>query len=234
MTVSSGSIVPVARGTASASLRVDEHLEPGERSRIVGELGDVVVVVVGQQHVRGRRGRPPDRLESGGDRAAGVDEDGVAARLVGDQVGVRQQLSGIERSRIMAATLPRDARGTLPPMELIHTCYRIGDIDRSVAFYEALGFEEIGRMPIRDEAINVFMGLPGDGAAARADLQPRRRLLRARHRLQPHRRRGRGPRRARSAGSPRRASSPRSRPTPSATAARGCASCATRTAIGSS
>jgi lactoylglutathione lyase len=49
-------------------------------------------------------------------------------------------------------------------MELIHTCYRIGDIDRSVAFYEALGFEELSRMPIRDEAINVFMGLPGDGA----------------------------------------------------------------------
>jgi lactoylglutathione lyase len=47
---------------------------------------------------------------------------------------------------------------------LIHTCYRIGDIDRSVAFYEALGFEEVGRMPIRDEAVNVFMGLPGDGA----------------------------------------------------------------------
>jgi lactoylglutathione lyase len=48
-------------------------------------------------------------------------------------------------------------------MELIHTCYRIGEIDRSVAFYEALGFEELRRMPIRDEAINVFMGLPGDG-----------------------------------------------------------------------
>ncbi|MFL5844769.1 MAG: VOC family protein [Solirubrobacteraceae bacterium] len=48
-------------------------------------------------------------------------------------------------------------------MQLIHTCYRIGDIDRSVSFYEALGFEEVGRMPIRDEAINVFMGLPGDG-----------------------------------------------------------------------
>jgi lactoylglutathione lyase len=47
--------------------------------------------------------------------------------------------------------------------ELIHTCYRIGDIDRSVEFYKALGFEEVGRMPIRDEAINVFMGLPGDG-----------------------------------------------------------------------
>ena len=49
-------------------------------------------------------------------------------------------------------------------MELIHTCYRITDIDRSVAFYEALGFEERARMPIREEAINVFMGLPGDGA----------------------------------------------------------------------
>ena len=48
--------------------------------------------------------------------------------------------------------------------ELIHTCYRIVDIDRSVSFYEKLGFEEVGRIPIRDEAINVFMGLPGDGA----------------------------------------------------------------------
>mgnify|MGYP000468692391 FL=1 len=48
-------------------------------------------------------------------------------------------------------------------MELIHTCYRITDIDRSVAFYRALGFEERRRMPIREEAINVFMGLPGDG-----------------------------------------------------------------------
>src|SRR3954467_10324796 len=47
---------------------------------------------------------------------------------------------------------------------LIHTCYRIGEIDRSVAFYRALGFEESGRMRVHDEATNVFMGLPGDGA----------------------------------------------------------------------
>jgi lactoylglutathione lyase len=47
--------------------------------------------------------------------------------------------------------------------ELIHTCYRILDIDRSVEFYEQLGFEEVGRLPIRDEAINVFMGLKDDG-----------------------------------------------------------------------
>jgi lactoylglutathione lyase len=48
--------------------------------------------------------------------------------------------------------------------ELIHTCYRILDVDRSVEFYEKLGFEERGRLPIRDEAVNVFMGLPDDGA----------------------------------------------------------------------
>jgi lactoylglutathione lyase len=47
-------------------------------------------------------------------------------------------------------------------MELIHTCYRITDPDRSVAFYEALGFEKRRELPIRDEAVNIFMGLPGD------------------------------------------------------------------------
>jgi lactoylglutathione lyase len=44
----------------------------------------------------------------------------------------------------------------------LHTCYRIGDIDRSVAFYEQLGFDEVRRMPIGDEAINVFMALPDE------------------------------------------------------------------------
>lgn len=48
-------------------------------------------------------------------------------------------------------------------MELIHTCYRITDPDRSVAFYSALGFDERRRVPIRDEAVNIFLGLPGDG-----------------------------------------------------------------------
>jgi lactoylglutathione lyase len=44
----------------------------------------------------------------------------------------------------------------------LHTCYRIGDIDRSVEFYETLGLQEVGRMPIGEEAINVFMGIPGE------------------------------------------------------------------------
>ena len=55
-------------------------------------------------------------------------------------------------------------------MSLLHTCYRITDIDRSVAFYEALGFEERRRAPIRDEAINVFMSLPDDGPEPKLEL----------------------------------------------------------------
>ena len=55
-------------------------------------------------------------------------------------------------------------------MALLHTCYRITDIDRSVAFYRALGFEEIRRMPIRDEAVNVFLNQPGDGEEPRLEL----------------------------------------------------------------
>jgi len=55
-------------------------------------------------------------------------------------------------------------------MSLIHTCYRIMEIDRSVAFYEALGFREVKRAPIREEAINVFMNLPEDGDEPRLEL----------------------------------------------------------------
>ena len=46
-------------------------------------------------------------------------------------------------------------------MELVHTCYRITDPERSVAFYEALGLEKRRELPIRDEAVNYFLGVPG-------------------------------------------------------------------------
>jgi lactoylglutathione lyase len=46
-------------------------------------------------------------------------------------------------------------------MELIHTCYRVTDPDRSISFYEALGFERRRELPIRDEAVNYFLGIPG-------------------------------------------------------------------------
>ena len=55
---------------------------------------------------------------------------------------------------------------------LIHTCYRITDIDRSVAFYDALGFEEVGRFQLPDGATNVFMGLPDDGARLELTYNP--------------------------------------------------------------
>jgi lactoylglutathione lyase len=46
-------------------------------------------------------------------------------------------------------------------VELIHTCYRVKDPNVSVAFYEALGFEKRRELPIRDEAVNYFLGIPG-------------------------------------------------------------------------
>jgi lactoylglutathione lyase len=55
---------------------------------------------------------------------------------------------------------------------LIHTCYRITDIDRSVDFYKALGFEEVGRFQLPDGATNVFMGLPDDGARLELTFNP--------------------------------------------------------------
>jgi lactoylglutathione lyase len=58
----------------------------------------------------------------------------------------------------------------LHAMPLIHTCYRITDIEKSVAFYEALGFREVGRIPIKDEAVNVFMNQPGDGDMPKLEL----------------------------------------------------------------
>jgi lactoylglutathione lyase len=63
---------------------------------------------------------------------------------------------------------PRRSSRTWPPesdyalgVELIHTCYRITDPERSIAFYEALGFEKRRELPIRDEAVNYFLGVPG-------------------------------------------------------------------------
>ena len=47
-------------------------------------------------------------------------------------------------------------------MKYAHVCYRIHDIDRSLEFYcGALGFKELRRVPIRDEAINVYVSPEG-------------------------------------------------------------------------
>lgn len=47
-------------------------------------------------------------------------------------------------------------------MQLVHTCYRITDPERSIAFYEALGLEKRRELPIREEAVNYFLGVPGE------------------------------------------------------------------------
>jgi lactoylglutathione lyase len=45
----------------------------------------------------------------------------------------------------------------------LHTCYRVADLDRAIAFYtECLGMELRRRVPIRDEAVNAFLSFPGD------------------------------------------------------------------------
>ena len=47
-------------------------------------------------------------------------------------------------------------------MRLVHTNVRVRDIDESLRFYEALGFERRGRLQF-DGAYNVYLGLPADG-----------------------------------------------------------------------
>jgi len=52
----------------------------------------------------------------------------------------------------------------MPATEIMHTCIRVLDEQRSVAFYRALGFEERDRKRVgRDTATIIFLGLPGDG-----------------------------------------------------------------------
>jgi len=47
-------------------------------------------------------------------------------------------------------------------MQFVHTNMRVRDIDASLRFYEALGFERRGRLSF-ETAYNVYLGLPGDG-----------------------------------------------------------------------
>ena len=47
-------------------------------------------------------------------------------------------------------------------MKYAHVCYRINEIDRSIEFYcGALGFKELKRYHIRDEAVNIYVAPEG-------------------------------------------------------------------------
>lgn len=58
-------------------------------------------------------------------------------------------------------------------MRLVHTNVRVRDIDASLRFYEALGFEHRGRLQF-DSAYNVYLGLPGDGDTLELTVNPGR------------------------------------------------------------
>src|ERR671924_860944 len=47
-------------------------------------------------------------------------------------------------------------------MRFVHTNMRVRDIDASLRFYEALGFERRGKLQF-EGAYNVYLGLTGDG-----------------------------------------------------------------------
>ena len=47
-------------------------------------------------------------------------------------------------------------------MRFVHTAMRVRDIDASLRFYEALGFERRGKLRF-EGAYNIYLGLPGDG-----------------------------------------------------------------------
>ena len=46
--------------------------------------------------------------------------------------------------------------------QMVHTNMRVRDVDASLRFYEALGFERRGKLDF-GSAYNVYLGLPGDG-----------------------------------------------------------------------
>jgi lactoylglutathione lyase len=47
-------------------------------------------------------------------------------------------------------------------VQVVHTNVRVRDIDASLRFYAALGFERRGRLQF-EGAYNIYLGLPGDG-----------------------------------------------------------------------
>ena len=47
-------------------------------------------------------------------------------------------------------------------MDLAHTAICVSDLDRAMAFYDALGFEETNRFTL-DGVENVYLGRDGDG-----------------------------------------------------------------------
>jgi hypothetical protein len=213
------------QGDVLALVGMDEHRNARIALDDRVERDDVIAVVVREQHVRRCQPVLRDPLEQRLERAARIDEEGVAdpgaprRDSVGGKPGrsSRARRSCAPPCEVASAAMPSRAHPHLLPDRRHRP---LGRLLRGARLRGA------PRMPIRDEAINVFMGLPGRRRPARADLQLRRRLVRARHGLQPHRadRRDLDGTLARLA---RRAST-REAAVPVREGGRGSASCATR------
>ncbi|MGB3329158.1 MAG: VOC family protein [Thermomicrobiales bacterium] len=48
-------------------------------------------------------------------------------------------------------------------MRNLHPAYRVRDIVRSLAFYETVGFRQLGRVDLEDGTTLLMLNLPGDG-----------------------------------------------------------------------
>ena len=79
-------------GTSSRSSGLISTAIPGQRATSSPSVADMVVVVMGEQHLRRRDPQALGGGEQRLDRAAGVDHDGLAARVIADQIGVREVL----------------------------------------------------------------------------------------------------------------------------------------------
>lgn len=55
---------------------------------------------------------------------------------------------------------------------LIHTSFWVGDVDKTIAFYELLGFKTFMRDVFRGTYPYAFIGLPGDGPRIELNADP--------------------------------------------------------------
>ena len=55
-------------------------------------------------------------------------------------------------------------------MKMLHTAYRVSDLNRSVDFYARVGFREIGRIVFEDGSTLLMLNLPGDGEVVTLEL----------------------------------------------------------------
>ena len=55
-------------------------------------------------------------------------------------------------------------------MKTLHTAYRVSDLIRALDFYAKIGYREIGRVAVENDALLVMLNLPGDGDVVTLEL----------------------------------------------------------------